>query len=363
MWLLIFMICGIASGYALFRRNIVPPSRLSPSSGEKLSVIIPARNEEANLPHLLSSLLQQTAKPGEIIVVNDGSSDGTRETAESFGVRVIDAPPVPDGWTGKNWACWNGYLAAGGEVLAFADADIRLAPEAVESLLGVWERRRGAISVVPYQLADRFYEKLSLITHLLGMFVFTSPFEARNSRQGLYGPFILVSRSDYEKIGGHRSVRSEVVDDPSLGAAFKKAGVTVTNVLGRGLVRIRMYPDGLRSQFEGLARSAALGAERQHPLTLLLCVVWLAGLIAAETAPLFAGTRLFVPLAAGYALYTAQIFYLSRFAGAYKLLVPLFHALSTLFFLPMMAYSLYQAKLKRRIAWKGRHIRVGRIDR
>lgn len=363
MWLMALMICGVVSGFLLFRRNAVPPSRSLRTHGGELSVIIPARDEEVNLPHLLASLQAQTVKPGEIIVVNDASSDRTRETAESFGVRVIDNPPVPEGWTGKNWACWNGYRAAKGQLLAFIDADIRLAPEALASLLAAWERRRGAVSVVPYHVAERFYEKLSLIPNLLALFVFTSPFETRNPNQGLYGPFILAARSDYEKIGGHRAIRGEVTDDLSLGAAFKTSGVPVFNYLGGGLVRFRMYPNGLKSQFEGYAKSAALSTATLHPATVTLSALWLAGLVCSETAPLFAATGWFIPLAAGYVLYTAQIFYLVRYAGAFKWLVPLAHGLSMLFFLPMLLYSMYQVIMRRRVVWKGRQIRVGRVDR
>lgn len=363
MWMLVFIICGVASGFVLFRGKRRLPSRRSQPYGVKLSVIIPARNEEGNLPHLLASLQAQTVLPDEIIVVNDDSSDRTGETAASFGVRVIDNPPPPPGWTGKNWACWNGFRASRGDVLAFVDADIRLAPDALASLLAAWEHRRGAISVVPYHIAERFYEKLSLITNLLGMFAFTSPFEARNPKQGLYGPFILVARADYEKIGGHRAIRSEVTDDLSLGAAFKKAGLSITNYLGCGLVRFRMYPNGLRSQFEGFAKSAALSTATLHPMTVALIALWLAGLVLAESALLFAGTKAALPLFAGYGLYTAQIFYLAGHAGDFKRLVPLVHGLSMLFFLPMLAYSLYQVLMKRRVVWKGRQIRVGRIGR
>lgn len=110
-----------AAGFVLFRRNTVPIPPSTFVSPGKLSVIIPARNEETNLPYLLASLQNQTLPPFEIIVVDDCSEDRTREIAESFGITVIAGSPPPPGWTGKNWAVWNGYLQSIGEFIAFLD--------------------------------------------------------------------------------------------------------------------------------------------------------------------------------------------------------------------------------------------------
>src|SRR5690606_38618372 len=99
------------------------------------SVIIPARNEETNLPHLLESLQNQTIQPYEIIVIDDHSDDATKQIAESFGVKVFTSPDLPNGWTGKSWALWNGYNASIGEILVFLDADVRLTKNALASLV------------------------------------------------------------------------------------------------------------------------------------------------------------------------------------------------------------------------------------
>jgi hypothetical protein len=300
---------GLLSGWRLFRKNFLevsgdirpnaPPDASPgispddpagpgrngdprPRSARRLSVVIPARNEAANLPHLLESLRSQTLRPEEIVVVDDGSEDGTGEIAARYGTKVVRLDNLPRGWTGKNWALWNGFRHTTGDLLVFLDADVRLAPRALEALVAARERTGGVISVVPYHVAPRFREKLALVFNLLGIFAFMSPFEANNARKGLYGSCIVTAREDYERVNGHAGVRSEVLDDLTLGARYAAAGIPVANFLGYGLVSFRMYPGGLRSAIEGFAKSAALSTSILRRETLLLCALWAIGLFMSE---------------------------------------------------------------------------------
>lgn len=367
MAILILLVLGCAAGFVLFRRMAVPAPdpRSSGRAGQgRLSVIIPARNEEGNLPFLLDSLKAQTRQPDEIIVVDDESDDRTREIAESFGVTVVANPPLPPGWTGKNWAVWNGYAHATGDLIAFLDADVRLEPHALEWLLDAREREGGVISVVPYHQTEKAYERLALIPNVLGIFAFTSPFERTNPGQGLYGSCILTTREDYEKAKGHESVKSELLDDLNLGARYRAAGVPVANFVGRGLVSFRMYPHGIRSEIQGFGKGAVLSTAVLSKRTVLLVAVWLIGLILAETAPFLLQTSWGLPLAAGYVLYTLQIFYFIQYTGQFGKAMPVLHLISTAFFLFVMLYSAYQVVFLGQVAWKGRHIQVGgRQDR
>lgn len=359
MWVLTLIVCSLLSGFYLFRKNTIAEARDVEESSWKLSVIIPARNEATNLPLLLKSLQAQTLQPYEIIVVNDHSEDRTRAIAEEFGVRVIDNPPLPPGWTGKNWAVWNGYQQARGDVFAFVDADVRLAPDAFASLAIAYNKTGGAISVVPYHAAGKFREKFTMVLNVLGVFAFTSPMEPHNPNQGLYGSLIITSREEYERIGGHQRIRSEVLDDLNLGGLFKQAGLPVTNYIGYGLVQYRMYPDGLLSALEGFAKSAALSTAKLKRSTVLLVAVWVVGLIVSECFLLFAGTSYFFPLLISYLLFSLQLFYLNKYVGDFGFVHPLFHVLSTLFFLVVMLYSLYQVSVHRKVIWKGRSVDVG----
>lgn len=356
MILLFGIILCLFTGLFLFRKKLLTYNGEIPKTTEKLSVIIPARNEEKNLPKLLQSLQDQTHPPDEIIVVNDQSTDRTKEIAESFGVKVIDNHDLPRGWTGKNWALWNGAMAATGDLFLFLDADISLAPEAIKSLLVTHEKQGGVISVIPFHQTEQFYERFALLTNVLGAFVFMSPFEVKSKRRGLYGPCILTKREDYKKINGHASIRSEVLDDLSLGRAFVQAGIPVQVFLGKDLISYRMYPNGFKSELQGFAKSAVGGAQTLRLPTLIFIILWLIGLILSESFIFFLHTHLFLPLFIGYLLYTIHIFYIIKDIGNFGLIIPTFHILTTIFFIVMFIYSAYQTMFRKSVLWKDRYI-------
>ncbi|MVB09944.1 4,4'-diaponeurosporenoate glycosyltransferase [Caprobacter fermentans] len=357
-FLLLFLECF--TGFVLYARMRLPIS--SSPFDRTVSVIIPARNEERNLPLLLESLQRQTRRADEVLVIDDFSSDRTADVAERFGATVVHSAPLPEHWTGKNWAVWNGYLKSTGEILVFLDADVRLAPDALKSLLAQRERSGGVISVVPYHTAEKFYEKLSLVLCLLGIFAFTSPFERKNRTKGLYGSCIVAARKDYQKIHGHSGVKAELLEDINLGKRFCEAGVPVCTYLSNRLVSFRMYPNGIFSELQGFAKGAMPGAATLKPETIALIVCWLVGLICSGAAPVLILLKnpLAVPFAAGYLLYAVQFLYFRKDTGRYGLLMPLLHFISTLFFLVSVLYSLYRLKAKGSFTWKGRDIPVGR---
>lgn len=359
MWLYILFVLGCCSGFALFHRNLIPRREDADEDGGRLSVIIPARNEEKNLPFILDSLLAQTRKPWEIIVVDDGSEDRTAEIARSYGVTLVANPPLPPGWTGKTWAVWNGYLHSAGDTLAFLDTDLRLEPRALELLLAARSRSGGVVSVVPYHYTEKLYERLALVFNVLGVFAFTSPFERINPQQGLYGSCIVTSRQDYEAVNGHESIRSEVMDDLSLGKRYREAGLPVTNYLGAGLISFRMYPNGINSEIQGFGKSAVLGTAKLSARTVSLVALWFIGLVVSSGALFLWFTPWEVPLLAGYLLYTLQLYYWLRDVGGFGRLMPLLHVFSTLFVLLVMLYSAYQVMFLGHVSWKGRNIQVG----
>jgi len=351
----VIVAAGLWSGRRLFDKKFLqaPPAAPREDARPKVSVVIPARNEADNLPGLLESLRVQTLPPDEIVVVDDGSEDGTGEIAASRGARVIRHDEPPPGWMGKNWALWDGFGHTTGDIVVFLDADVRLAPNALEALVAAREKAGGAISVVPFHTAPRFVEKLSLIFNILGIFAFMSPFEADNPRRGLYGSCIVTSREDYMRVNGHAGVRSALVDDLALGARLLAAGIPVANHMGWPHVSFRMYPGGLRHAAEGFSKSAALSMASLDRKTVLLCALWMIGLLASG---LF--FWLSWALAAGFVLYAAQLLRMARYTGTFGLLAPVLHTLPSLFFVGVMLYSVYQTSVLGRVTWKGRRIDV-----
>lgn len=361
MHFVMLFVIGCISGFFLFTKVYLINDGLPVKKKYRVSVIIPARNEEKNLPPLLESLKKQTYQPDEVIVVDDFSSDRTAEIARQYGVKVIQNDKLPEGWTGKNWALWNGFLNSNGDLLVFLDADVRLAPHALQALIKTRERYGGAISVVPYHRPEEFYEKLSLVPYILEVFAFTSPFERKSSVKSMYGSCIVVTREDYEKINGHYGVRHEIMDDMTIGKRLSEAGIKVDNFIGYDLVSFRMYPNGIKSEVEGLSKSAVLGMVNLSRSTVALIALWFIGIFLSG----FMLPFLLVlkhpwvwPFLLGYIMYTLQILYFLKYTGAYGKIMPVMHFLSLVFFIFIMVHSMYQVLFKGCVYWKGRQIEI-----
>ncbi|MGC9311869.1 MAG: glycosyltransferase [Sediminispirochaetaceae bacterium] len=337
----------------------------------RLSIIIPARNESGTLPFLLDSLKKQEKLPLEIIVVDDQSIDGTGDLARGYGdigVRVIVSEERPKGWTGKNWSCHQGSLAAQGDYLLFLDADTSLtAPDSLLRLLQEYRRRGGLLSVQPYHRVHALYEQLSGFFNLIVMIgsgafsKWSRPGEA----VGCFGPCILMNREDYRSIGGHEAVRAEVVDDLALSRLCREAGTGVHCFGGRETISFRMYPGGLGSLVEGWTKNMAVGASLADLRTIILLVVWFTGIsnAALMIAALSSGGFWFpwgLIVLAVYGLYVLQVFIQLRRVGSFHFAAALFFPLLFLFFVVIFLYSVVRVKVLHSVTWKGREIEIGR---
>lgn len=346
--------------------------------GRRVSVIVPALNEERRIGPLLESLARQTRPADEVIVVDDGSTDGTARLARRLGARVVAARGKPAGWVGKSWACWTGAERAAGEVLVFLDADVRLAADGLERLLGERERRGGLVTVQPYHAAGSFVERLSAVCNIvvMGSLGAFTPFGDKVRSAGGFGPCLVVSRRDYRSCGGHRTVRDRVVEDMAFADAARRRGLPVTCLAGRGCVAFRMYPDGLPSMVEGWSKGMASGCGVTPPLARTLMVAWIIGattgviLLAAGVAALAgagrsgtgsagSGDAAFGLVAVGiYLAYAAQAWWMLRRIGSFGLATALLYPLPLAFFHAVFARSLWLAKVRGSVTWRGRRLRV-----
>lgn len=336
-----------AVAWALLWR--IPTPRRARTSRDRPAVVIPARNEADNLGRLLPSLGGVDA---EVIVVDDGSVDGTAGVARAHGATVVDPGDPDPGWTGKAWACAAGARATTAERLVFLDADVVVEPGGLDSVLAEHDAAGGLVSVQPWHAVERPYEQLSAFFNLIAMMsvdAFT-PWGRRVRPTGAFGPCLVVDRTRYEAAGGHdgASVRGAILDDVALARAVQRAGGTVTVLGGRGAIRFRMYPVGLGQLVEGWTKNFAGGAAGTRALTLVLVVVWMSGLIGAvvDLEPL---------LYTGFAL---QVAVLLRRVGRFWPLTALLYPIPLAFFVGVFLRSVVLTFVRREVAWRGRRVRT-----
>ena len=228
----------------------------------QVSVIVPARNEERYIARCLDSLLGQDYPSFEIIAINDSSTDRTGEIMKTYAAKDsrvihIDASPKPEGWTGKNWACYQGYLHARGELLMFTDADSRHLPSAMPLAVGhVVSQNLDALTAVPRLICNDFWTKMTI--PVLATFLHTrfSPIRVNdpNTKTGyFFGSFFLITRSTYEAVGTHEGVREELVEDGALGGKVKASKFRMKMVRGESLIDA-VWARDLRTLWQGLRR-------------------------------------------------------------------------------------------------------------
>jgi chlorobactene glucosyltransferase len=214
---------------------------ISVSRSPKVSVILPARNEGRYIARCLDSLLGQDYPNFEIIAINDSSTDGTGEIMKAYAandlrVMHIDASPKPEGWTGKNWACYQGFLRARGELLMFTDADSKHLPSTMSLAVGhLMSENLEALTAVPRLICNDFWTKMTL--PVLATFLHTrfSPIRVNdpNTKTGyFFGSFFIITRSTYEAIGTHEGVKEELVEDGALGGKVKASKFRMKMVRG-----------------------------------------------------------------------------------------------------------------------------------
>ena len=256
-----------------------PPTRSTPM----VSILVPARNEAANIGACLRSLAMQDYGNYEILVLNDCSEDETAEIVEEVmqhdaRVRLIHGEAVPTGWTGKNWACHQLSEAAGGDILVFTDADNRHAPGATSATIG-WlrARRLDLLSAFPQQTTQTVAEKLvvpsiymTVYSYLPLWLTLLLPFP---SLAAANGQWLVLTRHAYEGVGGHAAVRREVVEDMALARLAKSAALRTLALAGTGMVFGRMYR-GWREVLPGFSKNAfGLADYRPVPFLFLLALM------------------------------------------------------------------------------------------
>jgi hypothetical protein len=365
-WILAVAV-AVLTGHAVVNGRLLrrPPVRPSPVDGG-VSVLLPVRDEAHRVGPCLESLLRQRGLPGlEIVVLDDGSSDGTGDVVRSIAaadarVRLICGQPLPDGWLGKPYACHQLAAAASSTILVFVDADVVLAPDAVAAAVGLLD---GFDLVSPYPRivsegpGERLVQPLlqwSWLTFLPLRAMERSP---RPSLAAAGGQFLVMTRSGYERAGGHAAVRQAVLEDIELARAVKRAGGRIALADASRLAACRMY-----ASWHALAAgyTKSLWASFGSPVAASVIVGVLLLLYAvpvplAVVAASFGAWTWVWAGATGYLLGVAGRMVSARATGGRVWPDSLAHPVSVVLFAWLVARS-YRSR--HTVTWKGRRVRI-----
>ena len=226
----------------------VPSDRTAPSAGG-ITVIVPARDEEAVIAACVESLAKQL-EITDIVVVNDQSSDKTAAVVRDLATRIaklrlLEAQEPQLGWVGKNNAAAVGARNATSDWLLFTDADVELEEGATTRALQIAQKNHAAlVSFSPQQITEKWYEKALIpfvYCRLARRFSYAAVNDPKSAAAAANGQFLMIRRDVYEAIGGHARFASTVLEDVALAAAVKSAGHRLWFGAGKGIVRARMY--------------------------------------------------------------------------------------------------------------------------
>jgi glycosyltransferase involved in cell wall biosynthesis len=237
-----------------------------PSDSPRVSIIVPARNEEEDIEVSLTRLLELDYDNYEVIAVNDRSTDRTGEIMErvagrafAYGrLRVLHHRELPTGWMGKPHAMWTAANEATGDWLLFTDADVLFKPDSLRRAMAYAEAERADHLVLFPEMIMKRPGEFMMIAFFQTMFVFGHrPWKVANPKSKDHmgvGAFNLIRRSAYEAVGTYAALRMEVLDDMKLGKVVKNAGFAQRNVFGGDLISLR-WAHGARGVIDNLTKN------------------------------------------------------------------------------------------------------------
>lgn len=339
----------------------------------ELSVIIPARNEQASLGVCLESLVSQSedifqlGRDWELIVVDDGSTDGTAAVAGGFaGVTVMPAEKLERGWTGKANAIWTAAKKARGKWLLFTDADTLHEPGDLRRALHEAERHKsGVLSYSPRQLVSGFAQRALMPLIFCELALAYPPAKVSDPAQRIAaanGQFLLIEREAYRRLGGHASVSGKVLEDVELAFLAKRRKLGLRFRYGGDAVSTRMYRS-FGQMLEGWTKNLALLFNNALSLALWraldFLLIFCLPILAAELWNAHFVERSVEWLAGGWVIALLWVRTLFRFyRRVAKSNFPFGDCLISPLGLPLFVWLLYrswfQHRVLKRVSWKGR---------
>jgi chlorobactene glucosyltransferase len=288
----LFIVYWLHNQYHL---DIVVTPAPPPPDAPFISVCVPARNEERNIRACVESILAQDYSNFEVIVVDDRSTDTTNEilidiAARNDRLKIIHGSDLPKDWAGKPHALFQASAAARGDWLCFVDADTFLSPETLSSCYAkAIETNADMFTIMTFQIMGSFWEKVVMPIVMTALSVGFSPRKVNdpNSKDAIAnGQFILIKHSIYRAIGGHKSVKNQIVEDKAISEQVKWHGYRLIVANGYSVAKTRMYTS-LPEMWEGWTKNIYLGLSDQPSLMLLGAFGAFILLVAALILPLW----------------------------------------------------------------------------
>lgn len=248
------ILIGVSITWIFLIKSMIDSIRLTPyldkferkeHANPKVSIILPARNEEEFIGKCLDSLIEQDYTNYEIIVIDDSSDDATGKIISEYAKKNSKIIPVsaqikPDGWMGKNWACMEGYKKATGELLLFTDADTKHSQNvislAVSHLLSF---NLDALSAIPKMRTIDFWTRITLpmiSTFLHTRFSAVRVNDPSKKTAYFFGSFFIIKQKTYREVGMHEGVKHEIIEDGALGKKVKESGHKMKMTRGDHLI-------------------------------------------------------------------------------------------------------------------------------
>ncbi|MFT3893516.1 MAG: glycosyltransferase [Anaerolineales bacterium] len=384
-----FFIGGIGIIYWLHNQYhldiVVEPATL-PQNAPLISICIPARNEERNIRVCVESALGQDYPNLEVIVLDDRSTDGTLEILRQIRVEsasllaerkqravslhIVDGSDLPSGWAGKPHALYQASAPAHGEWLCFIDADTFLASETISSCYAkAIETKADMFTIMTFQILGSFWEKTVMPLVMTALSVGFSPRKVNDPKTKdaiANGQFIMIKRSVYDAIGGHESVKDNIVEDKAISQQVKWNGYRLIVADGMKVARTRMYTS-LPEMWEGWTKNIYLGLSDQPGLMALGVFGALLTVITSLFLPVWPLLGIYWYLNGGEWMALAVIIeslllwgYLifTRAKASVKMGISQWYALTTPLgagvFGAMMFTSAWRVVTRRGVTWKGR---------
>jgi chlorobactene glucosyltransferase len=341
-----------------------------------VSVLIPARNEELNIKRCINSLLKQDYPNIEILVLDDNSTDSTSQIVKKLEkrdkrVKLFEGKPLKEGWLGKSYACWQLSKYAKGEYLVFTDSDTLHFENSISSLIGsLTINRLDGLSAVPRQIMVTLHERMVYIWVHFGILTLLPLILVKKSKNPLFstanGQCILFKNDVYKKIGGHKSIRTEILEDIHISKQAKRLGYKFMVFDGSKNIHCKMYRN-FSQLISGFSKFMFAAFDYQI-FTITAVVLLISALFLFPFILLPLGILFFSWSARTMGLIIIQILIvlIMRVIMAIKIKSratdAFLHPISMIYIILICTNSVLQAKFREGILWKSRKYDVSKKD-